>query len=230
MSSQPKPYLTPEQYLALERTAAYKSEYFRGEVFAMAGASPTHVLMVSNIVAALHGQLRRRPCTVYATDLRLKVNASGLYTYPDIIVVCGEPRFDDDQQDTLVNPTLIVEVLSESTQDYDRGGKFAQYRKIPSFAEYVLVAQDECHVEHFVKQANGLWLLAETDRLEDVLTLSSNVLCFSVICTRRCSFQGYETLLNYTDTLRLRRTAMTIAEILQQAKALSGQERKELVK
>ena len=173
MSSQPKPCLTQEQYLALERTAAYKSEYFRGEVFAMAGASPTHVLMVSNIGAALHGQLRRRPCTVYATDLRLKVDASSLYTYPDIVVVCGEPRFDDDQRDTLVNPTLIVEVLSESTQDYDRGGKFAQYRKIPSFAEYVLVAQDECHVEHFVKQADGLWLLSETDRLADVLTLSS---------------------------------------------------------
>jgi len=173
MSSQPKPYLTPEEYLALERTAAYKSEYFRGEVLAMAGASPTHVLMVSNIVAALHGQLRRRPCAVYATDLRLKVLASGLYTYSEVVVVCGEPQFDDDQRDTMVNPALIVEVLSESTQDYDRGGKFAQYRKIPSFVEYVLVAQDECHVEHFVKQADGLWLLSETDRLEDVLTLSS---------------------------------------------------------
>src|SRR5207249_1630762 len=145
----------------------------RGEVFAMAGASPTHVLIVSNVVAALHGQLPRRPCRVYASDLRVRVQASGLYTYPDVIVVCGELQFDDDHQDTLLNPTLVVEVLSESTQDYDRGGKFAQYRKIPSFAEYVLVAQNECHVEHFVKQANGLWLLAETDRLEDVLTLSS---------------------------------------------------------
>jgi len=173
MSSQPKPGLTPEQYLALERTAAYKSEYFRGEVFAMAGASPTHVLIVANIVAVLHGQLRQRPCTVYATELRLKIHASGLYTYPDVVVVCGEPRFDDDQRDTLVNPTRIVEVLSESTQDYDRGGKFAQYRKIPSFVEYVLVAQDECHIEHFVKQVDGLGLLSETDRLEDVLTLSS---------------------------------------------------------
>lgn len=119
MPSQPKPYTTPEQYLALERTAASKSEYLRGEVFAMAGASPTHVLIVANIVVALHGQLRRRLCTVYATDLRLKVDASGLYTYPDVVVVCGEPRFDDDERDTLVNPTLIVEVLSESTQDYD---------------------------------------------------------------------------------------------------------------
>ena len=173
MPVQPKSYLTPEQYLTMERTAAYKSEYWRGEVFAMAGASPTHVLIVSNIVAALHGQLRQRPCNVYAADLRVKVQASGLYTYPDVIVVCGTLQFDDDHQDTLLNPTLIVEVLSESTQDYDRGGKFAQYRKIPSFAEYVLVAQDECHVEHFVKQDQGEWLLSETDRLEDTLTLSS---------------------------------------------------------
>lgn len=173
MPAQSKSYLTPEQYLTLERTAAYKSEYLRGEVFAMAGASPTHVLIVSNIVAALHGQLRRRPCNVYAADLRVKVHASGLYTYPDVIVVCGTLQFDDSQQDTLLNPTFIVEVLSESTKDYDRGGKFAQYRKIPSFAEYVLVAQDECHVEHFVKQAPGGWLLSETNQLEDTLTLPS---------------------------------------------------------
>ncbi len=173
MSSQPKPYLTAEQYLALERTAAYKSEYFRGEVFAMAGASPTHVLIVSNIVAALHGQLRRRPCTVYSADLRVAAPASGLYTYPDVIAVCGDLKFDDDHADTLLNPTLIIEVLSESTKDYDRGGKFAQYRKIPSFAEYVLVAQDEYHVEHFVKQSEAGWFLTETNRSEDTLTLSS---------------------------------------------------------
>lgn len=171
--SQPKSYLTPEQYLDLERAAAYKSEYFRGEVFAMAGASPTHVLLVSNIVATLHGQVRRRPCNVYATDLRVKVQASGLYTYPDVVVVCDPLQFDDHHQDTLLNPTLIVEVLSESTQDYDWGGKFTQYRKIPLFAEYVLVAQDECHVEHFVKQADGGWLLAETNQPDAVLTLPS---------------------------------------------------------
>lgn len=173
MPSQPKPYLTPEQYLARERVAPYKSAYFRGEMFAMAGASPAHVLIVSNIVAALHGQLRRRPCAVYSTDLRVKITAAGLYTYPDVVVVCGTLHFDDEHQDTLLNPTLIVEVLSESTQDYDRGGKFTQYRTIPSFAEYVLVAQDECHIEHFVKQANGQWLLSETTQATDTITLSS---------------------------------------------------------
>jgi len=173
MSSQPKPHLTAEQYLALERSAAYKSEYVRGEVFAMAGASPAHVLIVSNIVAGLHRQLRRGPCTVYSSDLRVTAQALGLYTYPDVVVVCGDLQFDDEHRDTLVNPTLIVEVLSESTKDYDRGGKFAHYRKIPSFEEYVLVAQDECYVEHYVKQADLRWLLSETNRLGDTLSLAS---------------------------------------------------------
>ncbi|MBI3249362.1 MAG: Uma2 family endonuclease [Deltaproteobacteria bacterium] len=171
MPLQPKPFLSPEEYLVLERAAAYKNEYFRGEAFAMAGVSPAHVLIVANIVAALHGQLRHSPCSVYATDLRVKVSASGLYTYPDVVVVCGAMLFDDAFKDTVLNPTLITEVLSDSTKDYDRGEKFEQYRKIPSFAEYVLVAQDHCHVEHFVKQPNGDWLLSETDHMLDILDL-----------------------------------------------------------
>ena len=173
MSLELKPRFTPEEYLALERKAERKSEYFNGEIFAMSGACPQHVLIVTNVVAELRGQLKTRPCTVYSTDLRLKVSAAGLYTYPDVIVVCGEPRFDDDHKDTLLNPTLIVEVLSESTKDYDRGGKFEQYRKIESFVEYVLIAQDKRHVEHFVRQAGNRWLLSETNRLEDTLELTS---------------------------------------------------------
>ncbi len=171
MSLQLKPLLSPDEYLVRERAAERKSEYFRGEVFAMAGASPAHVLIVTNIAAALHGQLRDRPCRVYTTDLRVKVSASGLYTYPDVVVICGELLFDDALKDTALNPTLILEVLSDSTKDYDRGEKFEQYRKIPSFAEYVLIAQDHCHVEHFVKQANGDWLLSETEQIEDALNL-----------------------------------------------------------
>ena len=167
MASQPKLLLSPEEYLSMERVATQKSEYFRGEVFAMSGASPAHVLIVSNIVAALHGQLRGGPCRVYSTDLRVKVQASGLFTYPDVIVICGEMLFDDDRKDTALNPTLIIEVLSPSTKDYDRGEKFEQYRKIPSFVEYVLVAQDHCHVEHFVKQPDGDWLLSETNCITD---------------------------------------------------------------
>ncbi len=173
MSSQPKTFITPEEYLAIERKAEYKSEYFNGEMFAMAGASERHVLIVTNVVAELRGQLRRRPCTVYSTDLRVRVSPTGLYTYPDVVVVCGQPQFADDQRDTLLNPTLIVEVLSESTKDYDRGGKFEHYRSLASLNEYVLIAQDKHHVEHFVRQPDNRWLLSETNRLEDTIHLSS---------------------------------------------------------
>src|ERR1044072_9754283 len=133
MASHPKNYFTPEEYLEMERKADCKNEYFNGEIFAMGGASPRHVLIVTNVVSELRTQLKNRPCTVYSTDLRVRVSATGLYTYPDVIVVCGEPRFADDHRDTLLNPTLIVEVLSNSTKDYDRGDKFEQYRALESF-------------------------------------------------------------------------------------------------
>jgi Uma2 family endonuclease len=173
MSSQAITRLRPEDYLTLERKAERRSEYFRGEVFAMSGASPAHVLIVANVVASLHGQLRSRSCSVYSTDLRIKVSASGLYTYPDVVVVCGELSFDDQHRDTVLNPTLIVEVLSDSTRDYDRGMKFEHYRKLDSFREYVLLAQDRCHAEHHLRQADARWLLSETERTEDVLSLDS---------------------------------------------------------
>lgn len=171
MPSQSQPYVEPEEYLALERKATQKSEYFNGEIFAMSGASPRHVLIVTNVVAELRGQLKEQACTVYSTDLRVKVSQTGLYTYPDVVVVCDNPLFDDDQKDTLTNPTLIVEVLSESTKDYDRGEKFEQYRTIPSFKEYVLISQDKHHVEHFVRQPDHRWLLSETNQLSDTIDL-----------------------------------------------------------
>jgi Uma2 family endonuclease len=173
MPIQPTARITPEEYLARERQAETKSEYFDGEIFAMSGASPAHVLIVTNVVSELRQQLRGRDCRVYSTDLRVKVSATGLYTYPDVVVVCGEPRFEDEQADTLVNPKVIVEVLSKSTQDYDRGAKFEQYRTIASFTEYVLIAQDKPHVEHFLRQPDGRWLLAETNRLDDRIELES---------------------------------------------------------
>jgi Uma2 family endonuclease len=108
-----------------------------------------------------------------ATDLRVKVSATGLYTYPDVVVVRGEARFEDEHLDTLVNPRVIVEILSKSTQDYDRGTKFEQYRMIESFSEYGLIAQDKPHVEHFLRQPDGRWLLAETNRLGDRIELES---------------------------------------------------------
>ncbi len=173
MSTQPKTRYTPEEYLALERASAYKSEYYDGEIFAMGGASPQHVLIVTNIVGELRVQLKKRPCKVYSTDLRLKISATGAYAYPDVIVVCGEPQFSDKQKDTLINPNVIVEVLSDSTQGYDRGGKFEQYRTLESFKEYLLISQDKPHVEHFVRQADNRWLLRETNKMEDSIELSS---------------------------------------------------------
>jgi len=173
LSTHPQKRIPPEEYLALERKSSLKSEYFNGEVFAMGGASPSHALIVTNIVSELRGQLKKRPCVVYSTDLRVKVAPTGLYTYPDVVVVCGKALFDDDQKDTLLNPALIVEVLSESTKDYDRGGKFEHYRTVESFKEYVLVAQDKHHVEHFVRQPDRRWLLSETNRIEDTLDLTS---------------------------------------------------------
>ncbi len=165
--------VSPEEYLAMERRTEEKHEYFNGEVFAMVGASPNHVLIVTNVVAELHAQLKKRPCSVYSTALRVKVSPTGLYTYPDVVVVCGESRFDDKAKDTLVNPTLIVEVLSETTKDYDRGEKFEHYRTVPSFVEYVLIAQDRRHIENFIRQPDKRWLFSETNRMEDTVELSS---------------------------------------------------------
>lgn len=173
MASQPKKRYAPEEYLALERSSEAKHEYFNGEIFAMGGASPQHVLIVTNIVIELGTELKQGPCRVYSTDLRVKVNPTGLYTYPDVVVICDVPEFSDEQKDTLSNPVLIIEVLSDSTKDYDRGGKFEQYRTIGSFAEYLLVAQDRPHVEHYVRQSDGSWVLHETNRLEDTIQLTS---------------------------------------------------------
>jgi Uma2 family endonuclease len=155
-----KPRYTPEQYLDIERAADYKSEYFDGEIFAMAGASEEHNTITFNLSGALVPQLRGTGCRGYAGDMRVKVDASGLYTYPDVVVVCGERHFTDDHLDTLTNPTLIVEVLSPSTEGYDRGQKFANYRRIPSLETYVLVAQDRAHIEKFERRPDGQWLLS----------------------------------------------------------------------
>ncbi len=164
--------ITPAEYLALDREADHKSEYFDGELFAMAGASPEHVLIVSNIVAELQSALRDKPCVIFSTDLRLRISSTGHYAYPDVAVACGELEFADDHRDTLVNPVVIFEVLSESTQDYDRGSKFAHYRTIKSLMHYVLVAQDKPHVEYFTRESvEDPWVLWETDRQEDSIPL-----------------------------------------------------------
>jgi Uma2 family endonuclease len=173
MSPQVKAYYTPEEYLALERQAEDKSEYFNGEIFAMTGASRRHNLVTANVLASLHTQLRGRPCETYPGDMRVKVSPTGLYTYPDVVVVCNEPLFDDKQRDTLLNPTVLVEVLSESTASYDRGEKFEHYRRLGSLAEYLVAAQNKYHVEHYVRQPDNRWLLSETDDVRATIHLSS---------------------------------------------------------
>ncbi len=170
MATQPDTLLSPEDYLAIERDAEHKSEYVDGEAVAMAGASYVHNLIVANVVGALWGRLRGTPCAVMPSDL--KVKASSKVYYPDVTVLCGEPRFLDDEQDVLLNPTLIVEVLSESTKNFDRGEKFMRYRLVESLQDYVLIAQSETHVEHF-RRDKDLWVLAETRDPGDHLVIES---------------------------------------------------------
>ncbi|EDN67283.1 protein of unknown function DUF820 [Beggiatoa sp. PS] len=173
-SAQAQPiYITPENYLAKERQAKYKSEYFDGEIFAMSGASEAHNLISGNIFAELHAVFKKRPCKVYNNDMRVKVSPTSLYTYPDIIALCDKPRFDDEQKDTLLNPTVIIEVLSDSTANYDRGTKFKHYRTLDSLKEYLLMAQDKCHIEHYVRQINNQWVLSETNNLQETIDLPS---------------------------------------------------------
>lgn len=166
-------YVTPEEYLTLERKAETKSEYLDGEIFAMTGASKNHNLIAGNVFSALKQHLREKPCEIYISDMRVKIPTANLYTYPDVAVVCGESQFEDDAVDTLLNPTLIVEVLSKSTAAYDRTTKFGYYRTLSSVAEYLLIAQSGYHVEHYAKQADDRWLLADLRGMEDVLQLDS---------------------------------------------------------
>jgi Uma2 family endonuclease len=171
--SEPHRRLSPEEYLALERQSEVKHEFLNGEIFAMTGASLQHNAIVWNVAGILYSQLKGRPCRAFIGDMRLRVDATGLYTYPDLVVVCGEPRLADADLDTLLNPTLIVEVLSPSTEAYDRGKKFAHYRTIESLAEVVLISQEQVEVERFSRQPEGGWLLLEANRLEDRLLLPS---------------------------------------------------------
>lgn len=172
MSAQPN-FLTPAEYLERERRAEFKSEYFQGEMFAMAGASRRHGLITTNLIREISQQLKGKPCEVYSSDLRLRVTAAGLYTYPDVIVACGDIQFADDQKDTILNPVLLIEVLSESTRDYDRGRKFQYYRTLPSLVEYLTVAQDEPHVEQYTRQNGGQWLLQEFSEMSETIRLVS---------------------------------------------------------
>ena len=165
-------YLTPADYLALEREADIKHEYCNGQLYAMSGASRAHNLISGNIFGELRAQLKGRTCEVYMSEMRVLVDAARSYRYPDVVVACDAPRFQDDVFDTLLNPTVIVEVLSLSTEARDRGEKFAEYAQLVSLREYVLVAQKAVHVEHYLRQGTR-WVSRACRDLDAVLQLES---------------------------------------------------------
>lgn len=158
-----------DEYLAFERDSPTKHEYFDGEIFAMAGATESHNLIASNLIRELGNALKERPCRVYCSDMRIAC-PTGLRTYPDVAAVCGKRQFEDERRDTLLDPIVIVEVLSPSTERYDRGKKFEHYRTIPSLREYVLIASDRKSIDHFARQDAGTqWLLTSFSGEQDVV-------------------------------------------------------------
>lgn len=169
----PLPRMTPEEYLAFERASEGKHEYVDGYVYAMSGARRTHVALTVNAITALRTRLRGRGCSTYGLDLRVRVGSGRMYTYPDVAALCGESEFADDELDTLLNPSVLIEILSDSTEAYDRGEKFAHYQTIPSLREYVLVSQREVRIERFVRGEGGAWVPTALEGPGAVLELPS---------------------------------------------------------
>lgn len=191
MVALPNPPWTETDYLAFERGSEERHEFIDGYVVAMAGASKEHDRILTNTLASLHSQLIDRPCTVFSPDIKVRISRK-LYTYPDIKVICGPEIFADDQKDTLLNPTVIIEVLYDSTEAYDRGDKFKYYRTLDSLQEYVLIAQKQVQVERYVRQPDNRWLLAD-----EVQAADGNLELASIGCTlnvadvyRRVEFEG----------------------------------------
>jgi Uma2 family endonuclease len=166
------PYISEEDYLEFERNSETKHEYFDGEIFAMSGASRSHNLIVANVVITLGTQLKKKPCRVYPSDMRLRIDETRLYTYPDVMIVCGQDKFDDHYKDMLLNPDVIIEVLSDSTENYDRIKKFQNYRKIKSLKEYVLISQNALKIEKYIRSGHG-WLFSETGDTDSEMILES---------------------------------------------------------
>ncbi len=172
MSTAPVRRVSAEEYLAFERQAKRKSEFYEGEIFAMAGASRKHNLIVLNLAAGLLQQLKDKPCEVYSSEMRTRI-PDGPYVYPDVVVVCSEPQFEDEGLDTLTNPLVVIEVLSDSTADFDRGTKFRYYRRIESLREYIVVDQTEAFVERHSRGVGDVWQLEESSGLSAELTVES---------------------------------------------------------
>lgn len=173
MAAQREPCVTAEEYLAQDRAADVRSEYYNGVVVAMAGGTESHSLLAANTLASLHAQLHGRNCRVYQGDIRVDLPRINTYVYPDVSVVCGPSQLADNRRDILLNPTVVIEVLSPSTANFDRGGKFLRYRTLDSLQEYVLIAQDEYRIERYVRQPDNQWLFAEAVGLEASIDLPS---------------------------------------------------------
>ena len=168
-----KKFISIEEYFAQEETAELRSEYYCGDVFAMAGGTPNHNRITVNLASLLNSQFRGRPCEAFSSDLRVQVARDVHYTYPDVAVVCGELILAEGRTDTITNPVVIMEVLSESTRDYDRGSKFTAYRSIETLTDYILIDQDTIHIEYFSKELDGAWRLREFFNSEEVVEITS---------------------------------------------------------
>jgi len=162
-------YLTPEEYLAMEEISEIRHEYYQGEIFAMAGATNDHNLITGDVYTRMNLALTEKGCFVYMTDMQLWVQANSLMTYPDVMVVCGDPKFYEDRTDVIANPIVIVEVLSKSSKDYDRGDKFKLYQSIPTLQEYILIDQYTIYVEQYYLETPKKWAVREYNRLTDIL-------------------------------------------------------------
>ena len=173
MSAVPKKRLTAEEYLEFERGSEIKHEFYNGRIYAMAGAKRRHNVIALNIGSEIREHLKGRDCEAYPSDMRVFVPRFDLYTYPDVSVVCGKPEFQDAVLDTLLNPVLLIEILSDSTESYDRGKKFQHYRSIESLQEYVLVSQNEARIEKYIRQGDGFWVLSEAVGVDSSITFES---------------------------------------------------------
>jgi Uma2 family endonuclease len=172
MASEPRQRLTIQDYLTLERQSETRSDYLDGEMFAMTGASRQHNRIVLNLAFSLDSQLGEKGCEVFASEMRVRT-PTNLFTYPDVAVACGEVRYEDSEIDTLLNPIVVIEVLSKSTEAYDRVTKLAHYKTIPSLAEILLIAQNQPHVEHWMRQPDDRWLVEERNEVGQTLDLPS---------------------------------------------------------
>jgi Uma2 family endonuclease len=173
MTALPQPSYGFEEYLTTEREQQTRNEFVAGEVYAMTGAKENHNLIVTNLIILIGTQFKQRPCRVYASDMKVRIDEADACTYPDVIALCGERQYYDQRRDVITNPTLIVEVLSESTEAYDRGDKFALYRHLPSLQEYLLLSQERMAADLYSRQTEGRWLLSNFEQADQEIPLES---------------------------------------------------------